>query len=552
MSNLRTPLLTKATTSNPTLFRRAKNASSSPTVKIRKSKKSPQPPTSTQKPKHKRSPRIFINGSLSKFLGRRPSDVDEFTDVGFTSDMQVNQLSHTVVEAASRSARRRSLSGNNMDDMVLTPERTTKKAVYSNFSPDQKILKNRHENHRQRSRSNSRSLSPSVSAAARRCAKGSPGRRRLPAKDLNSHLNANSASTSISSTGTTNTIDTIDTTDTATPSNEIKPILSNYFDNTPLDSSLKTYRLSYLSDDRTSNIIRSKLMNAVTLCNNNVNDNIKKVLLDKLMKIFSTIKLIEIYASAKTKKGAQFVEKTHINKNEHDAAADDDDDDTKNVRRLEELYQEQRTLTLNMGVTSDEIMIAALAVMQKICKTDNIKNVPTNLPKHNPFQKKVFISSLLQWQKDQPSLAGRLINKNTYLSGVLYYVPPNKSFFGASWLLYNMKKTKKIKWKAIKLKIEQKMAYVYSGQADEFEILFGDEPPLFTIELHNKIILSPIKVFANSKNDEKLSLSLIETDIIRLNNDANGSEQLIQIGSQYPLQFTLLTNLFQSIINSFH
>ena len=196
-------------------------------------------------------------------------------------------------------------------------------------------------------------------------------------------------------------------------------------------------------------------------------------------------------------------------------------------------------------------MVAALAVMKELCKTDSIKNLPSNLPKHNPFSESDFQKALTRWQQDQPTQAGHVIDPTSYLSGGLYYLSEKKS---SGWLPNFSKSTRK--WKKIRLFIQQKKLEIYDGSLSENAIL-STAVPLFAIEMHNKLVITPVKVYVNRNNEEKLSFSLIETDDQRTNNGGTKdsrytTEELIRFSSDYPLQFQFLTVVFQVILNSFH
>ena len=163
-------------------------------------------------------------------------------------------------------------------------------------------------------------------------------------------------------------------------------------------------------------------MKTIIKQNTRVNDSIKKAVLDQLMLIFSSIKKIEL---AVEKQSDRFTPPavhpihtaSHMYSNSNGdlegveaariAAAGRKNESS--VDRLTEMYHEQRSLVLSVGVTTDDIMISALAIMKKICGP-TIKNVPQNLPRHNPFTEPTFTSALSTWQNELPQFTGYAVN----------------------------------------------------------------------------------------------------------------------------------------------
>ena len=470
----------------------------------------------------------------------------------FVQATEATAFVHTSTsEAAARSARRRSMSGSSFDSVVfqMSPSRDLKKSVHSPLKKDSSVDRLTRASSRPNSptfEERRRSVSPTVTAAARRARSRSrdqppQARPRLnsqeqPPSKINTH---NKNKNKITATTTTNnstdsTNSTIDTTTSAT------------FD--ALDNSLKTYRLSRLSPNANPRV-RTQILDQVVSNNNEINNHVQQLLVKQLMNIFATIKHIEMaeHAIKKRKQANTRYDQWEDHPNEGSLSAPPSADHT----RLLELYHSQREVALSLGVSSDTIMVAALAVMKELCKTDSIKNLPSNLPKHNPFSETDFQKALARWQQDQPTQAGHVIDPTSYLSGGLYYLSDKKS---SSWLPTFSKNTRK--WKKIRLFIQQKKLEIYDGNLSENAIL-STAVPLFAIEMHNKLVVTPIKVYVNRNNEEKLSFSLIETDDQRTSNGGTKdsrytTEELIRFSSDYPLQFQFLTVVFQVILNSFH
>jgi len=305
-------------------------------------------------------------------------------------------------------------------------------------------------------------------------------------------------------------------------------------------------------------LLQQKRVEAIMTRNSNVNDNIKKIMLQQLMLIFATIKKMEI---------------------SEDLVDDDDDEDddgqkstatassdyiiavpSKETRKdvLKRLYQEQRKLVLSFGVKPDQIMVEALAVMNKLC-TNTIMNVPQNLPHHNPFTTTDFSKALSSWQHDKPSCAGYLVGQDMYISRQLFFLPAKKckvdagilpSFFKST----TTKKSKTIKWKTCRIVCKQKSLSIYDGNNTNEEILSGMSVPMLMIDMHRKLVLTPLKVYTNKITPLKVfSLSIEETDERRktLKNDPKGQE-LIRFGFIYPEQYSFFHTLFAITLDSFH
>ena len=99
-------------------------------------------------------------------------------------------------------------------------------------------------------------------------------------------------------------------------------------------------------------------------------------MLAQLMKIYETIKCIELSDSARKRNEMKDKEEQE----ENDGTSGDDDtalihDDH---NRLIRLYHVQRQLTLNMGLTSDQIMIAAMHSMKKVCANLPYETTPVS------------------------------------------------------------------------------------------------------------------------------------------------------------------------------
>jgi len=73
------------------------------------------------------------------------------------------------------------------------------------------------------------------------------------------------------------------------------------------------------------------------------------------------------------------------------------------------------------------------------------------------------------------------------------------------------------------------------------------------IDMHRKLVLTPLKVYTNKYNEETFSLSIEETDEHRktLKNDPKGQE-LIRFGFIYPEQYRFFHTMFAITLDSFH
>ena len=477
-------------------------------------------------------------------------------------------LSDSVTKVARQAARRRSLSGNTLDlDEMLTAITLTS--------------------------TNATSTVTSVTKVARQAAR----RRSLSSSSLDEMLTATSTSTNADSiTATSSSSEQDDRTrsrspvkifarmSARSPSRDrpsskalllrpalIKPMVISSNHGTShenknelvkslhqFERSLSVFRLQQLNTSSSASpmLLQQKRVEAIMTRNSNVNDNIKKIMLQQLMLIFATIKKMEISEDWIDDDDG---EDDDGQKSTATATASSDNiiavpskETKKDV--LKRLYQEQRKLVLSFGVKPDEIMVEALAVMNKLC-TNTIMNVPQNLPHHNPFTTTDFSKALSSWQHDKPSCAGYLVGQDMYISRQLFFLPAKKCKVDAGILpsFFKSSTTTK-KWNTCRIVCKQKSLSIYDGNNTNEEILSGMSVPMLMIDMHRKLVLTPLKVYTNKITPLKVfSLSIEETDERRktLKNDPKGQE-LIRFGFSYPEQYRFFHTLFAITLDSFH
>jgi len=295
--------------------------------------------------------------------------------------------------------------------------------------------------------------------------------------------------------------------------------------------------------------LQQKIVQTIMTKNSNVNENIKKAMLQQLMLIFASIKTMEI-AEAVDDDGQKSTATSTATLTATKNIAVPSNETGKDV--LVRLYHEQREQVLLFGVTTDEIMIEALAVMKRICANTTIKNVPQNLPLHNPFTTTEFSKALSSWQNDMPSCAGYLVGRDMYISRQLFFLPSknSKAGFGVLPSFFGTKKS--IKWKTCRIVCEQKKLCIFDGKNTDEDILSGTTPPMFLIEMHRKLVLTPLKVYTNKYGEEKFSLSIVETDVRRKTLKTDTDLELIRLGFMYPEQYRFFHTLLAITMDSFH
>ena len=334
------------------------------------------------------------------------------------------------------------------------------------------------------------------------------------------------------------------------------------------------------SSSESKSTLEDSMMDTIVKQNTRVNDSIKKAMFDQLMLIFSSIKKIElaaekqsdgrstssynkrnIVATAAVQQSSLCTESIERNDVDTQRCIRNLDYEPSSVEKLLEMYQKQRILVLSVGITPDEIMVSALAIMKKICG-GTIKNVPQNLPRHNPFTEITFATALLNWQNEacgvdcglDPS-CGYCVNEQLYISNNLFLLPAKKKTLLPSFL----KKKKSLKWKPIRILLEQKKIKVWNGTSTD-DMMLDDtmleckRKPMFVIEMHRKLVLTPLKVYENC-GEEKYSLSLMETDELRKNlahQEEGKDQEILRIGCIHPGQYHFFQIALQVILDSFH
>ena len=496
------------------------------------------PKTSSSSPRmmqHVRQPalsdsvtKVARQAARRRSLSGNTLDLDEMlTAITLTSTNATSTVT-SVTKVARQAARRRSLSSSSLDEMLTDTSTSTNADSITVTSSSSE------QDDRTRSRS-------PVKIFARMSAR-SPSRDRPSSKALLLRPALIKPMVISSNHGTSHE-----------NKNELVKSLHQF------ERSLSVFCLQQLNTSSSASpmLLQQKRVEAIMTRNSNVNDNIKKIMLQQLMLIFATIKKMEI---------------------SEDLGDDDDgeDDDgqkstatassdyiiavpSKETKKdvLKRLYQEQRKLVLSFGVKPDEIMVEALAVMNKLC-TNTIMNVPQNLPHHNPFTTADFSKALSSWQHDKPSCAGYLVGQDMYISRQLFFLPAKKckvdagilpSFFKST----TTKKSKSIKWKTCRIVCKQKSLSIYDGNNTNEEILSGMSVPMLMIDMHRKLVLTPLKVYTDKYDEETFSLSIEETDEHRktLKNDPKGQE-LIRFGFSYPEQYRFFHTLFAITLDSFH
>ena len=460
-----------------------------------------------------------------------------------SSDSAVASKAHSSTrEAATRSSRRRSLSGSSFDSVVVhnSPTRDVKKSANSQTSrlvspitvtvdavaaPRSSMIVDQSSAPQARPRLNSHEQPPPM----------------INTQNKNNNTTTNTTTNTRTKARTYADTTAVATADTATTTNIDSTINANL--NT-LDNALKTYRLSRLSRNANPKV-QTQLLDQIVVTNKRFNNHVQQLLLKQLMNIFTTIKHIEMAEHATNKsKDSSTGSNTFCDETDH--------------LGLVEMYQAQREVALASGISSETIMVAALAVMKQLCRMhrQHLSNVPTNLSKHNPFAERRFQTALAQWQEDEPTQAGRVIDATTYLSGDLFCLSKKKS---SGWLPSYSKNSRK--WKNIRLLVTQKQLHIYDGKNTEKEILSTASEPLFAISMHNGLVVTAIKVYVNRNNEEKFSFSLVEKvekDDQRTNDGGNKdggcrtTEEIVRFSSHYPMQFQFLTVVCQLIVDSFH
>jgi hypothetical protein len=461
-----------------------------------------------------------------------------------SSDSAVASKAHSSTrEAATRSSRRRSLSGSSFDGVAVhnSPTRDVKKSANSQTSrlvspitvtvdavpaPRSSMIVDQSSAPQARPRLNSHEQPPPMINTQNKNNTATPNTRTKARTKARTKSRTYADTTAVATAVATATTTNIDST-----------INANF--NT-LDNALKTYRLSRLSRNANPKV-QTQLLDQIVVTNKRFNKHVQQLLLKQLMNIFTTIKHIEMAEHATNKsKDSSTGSNTFCDETDH--------------LGLVEMYQAQREVALASGISSETIMVAALAVMKQLCRTDSISNVPANLSKHNPFAERRFQTALAQWQEDEPTQAGRVIDATSYLSGDLFCLSKKKS---SGWLPSYSKNSRK--WKNIRLLVTQKQLQIYDGKNTEKEILSTASEPLFAISMHNGLVVTPIKVYVNRNNEEKFSFALVEK--VKKDGTNNGgnkdggcrtTEEIVRFSSHYPMQFQFLTVVCQSIVDSFH
>ena len=85
-------------------------------------------------------------------------------------------------------------------------------------------------------------------------------------------------------------------------------------------------------------------------------------------------------------------------------------------------------------------------------------------------------------------------------------------------------------------------------------MLEGEYKPMFVIEMHRKLVLTPLKVYEN-RGEEKYSLSLMETDKLRKNSthqEEGKNQEILRIGCIHPGQYHFFQIALQVVLDSFH
>ena len=107
--------------------------------------------------------------------------------------------------------------------------------------------------------------------------------------------------------------------------------------------------------------------------------------------------------------------------------------------------------------------------------------------------------------------------------------------------------------------MEQKKIKVWNGTSTD-DMMLDDtmleckRKPMFVIEMHRKLVLTPLKVYENC-GEEKYSLSLMETDELRKNlahQEEGKDQEILRIGCIHPGQYHFFQIALQVILDSFH
>ena len=138
-----------------------------------------------------------------------------------------------------------------------------------------------------------------------------------------------------------------------------------------------------------------------------------------------------------------------------------------------------------------------------------------------------------------------------YVSGQLFILPAKiKKTLLPSFL----KGKKNSKWKSIRIILEQKKLEIWNGSYTDDMMLEGEYKPMFVIEMHRKLVLTPLKVYEN-RGEEKYSLSLMETDKLRKNSthqEEGKNQEILRIGCIHPGQYHFFQIALQVVLDSFH
>ena len=270
-----------------------------------------------------------------------------------------------------------------------------------------------------------------------------------------------------------------------------------------------------------------------------MNESIRLVMVQHLMQLYRAIKHLELEKQSKVVVVVDNVDRL--------------DDGSSDLLRM---YHEQRNVLLNFGISQDEIMVAALDVMKEMCGS-TIKNIPHNLPRHNPFSQPKFLMALAKYQKNTNSNGGYLVDNEIYVTAPMFLLNEKKStksrllpkFFSSS------------QWKPIRVVLQQKKLEVFDAKIADSDILSGLSTPKFMIEMHRLLSLTPLKVYASDNSaygKEIFSLSIVETDEKRKNAPKSSEpdkeeQELVRFGvANNPEQFTFFQTTVRSILDSFH
>ena len=354
----------------------------------------------------------------------------------------ISQSSSSTTKLAARSsARRRSLSANSLEDMIRgLPSVRKNSSLEDDTGEDTTVPLTSNllvEPSRTLAHQSTRSLSP-FRPIAPIIITSKNDRDNTPAKFIQ---NSKYTKQNKNRTNTTNKIKRLSKDDSVgTSLTKFDRCLSVML-MSHLEQFDATSSSSESSSSESKSTLEDSMMDTIVKQNTRVNDSIKKAMLDQLMLIFSSIKKIElaaekhkrnIVATAAVQQSSLCTESIERNDVDTQRYIRNLDYGPSSVEKLLEMYQKQRILVLSVGITADEIMVSALAIMKKICGT-TIKNVPQNLPRHNPFTEITFTTALSNWQNEACRVdcgldppCGYCVNEQLYISNNLFLLPAKK------------------------------------------------------------------------------------------------------------------------------